>query len=156
LAELNQRVTTLEGGVAALEDTVSEHGETLVEHRTRLENGTKVFGEMGERLKRLEPRAPDWLKVIGVGIALLAMFVAAQLWISGEFADRPTDSQIDKIVSSHDESGHKDAAKERRAIREEQVAQRAAINALKEEQVKVTKKLDVLLERIPQRRRRPR
>lgn len=134
-----------------LKKDVAELKEATVEHRLRLENGVKVFGDFDERIKRLEPKAPDWLKLLMAGVTLLGIALGAYYGVVEKLHDRPTAEQLEKVVDKHVEHGHPAAEKQLQDIREEQVEQRTVIQNIDKRQGEVHQKLDRLLEQQPRR-----
>jgi hypothetical protein len=49
--DLQRQINRLGGDVAEIKDDVAEIKEGVIEHRVRLENGSKVFVEHASRLK---------------------------------------------------------------------------------------------------------
>lgn len=122
----------------------------MVEHRIRLENGTKVFADYDRRLSAVEPRQLSPLKVVGFTLALVTASFGALLWLTERFAERPTHTEARKLVDEH---GHEDTQDDIRAIQQAQTEQRVLIEQVQVQQAAQDQKLDTLLQRLPERRR---
>jgi hypothetical protein len=102
----------------------------------RFSNGQKSFEGISNRLSTVEmdikPKAPDWVKILGVGFALVSFLVGAQLWMTDRFAERPTRYELDKklapIIEMTDRS-----AKEIRSIAQDQTEHRVLLRGLRED-----------------------
>jgi hypothetical protein len=145
-----------------LRDEVSNLRDAAVEHRVRLENGSKVFNSWDDRIAEIErrtmPKPISIIKVVGMTIGVF-MALAGALWaLSEKLADRPTTRQIDSIMDKHQKGGHKETREEIRAIQVEQVEQRTLLEGTSKKVDGQGAKLDQLLERVPKpappRRRR--
>jgi hypothetical protein len=137
-------------------DDIEGLKEAVVEHRVRLENGTKVFATYGERLKdvetRITPRPPSILKIAGITLTVIALG-ATSLWgLANMLRDRPTVEQLDKVFDRHDTGGHDGMRKEIRAVTAEQAVQRVMLEGVQDIQKDQVHKLDTLLERTKNRR----
>ena len=132
--------------IRALEDAV-------VEHRVRLENGTKVFSDLRERVEQVEPKPVSALKIVSLTLSVVGMGVATLLWLTDNFSERPTRAESMQIVDSHQKAGHDETTKDIRAIQQQQAEQRLLMQQVQDQQRAQGQKLDELLERIPVRRR---
>ena len=132
---------------------VDELKRAAVEHRVRLENGTKVFGGWSERIQAIEerttPKPPSITKIVGITLSIILASSGALWGLANMLRDRPTVQQIREVVKSHDANGHKDMKGNVRSVQLEQGAQRVIIED-------VSRKVDALLERTPSKRRRRR
>lgn len=122
--------------------------ETLVVHETRLGNGRQAMVEVRERIDRLEPKAPDWLKLGLAGLSVVSILMGAQLWMNDKFNDRPTRGEVDKRVAPIKEA-QKQTAREIGDIEKSQSAQAASIRNIESAQEKQVGKIDLILERLP-------
>ena len=146
-------VDSSDGLLHRIRDDVDDLKEAAVEHRVRLENGSAVFRGFDSRIKTVEertvPKPPSAIKIIGITL-MVVMTGAGALWaLANMLRDRPTVEQIDKIIDSHEQGGHKELRDDVNSIQTEQGAQRTLIEAVKTEQVVQHEKLDTLLERTP-------
>jgi hypothetical protein len=82
----------------------------MVEHRIRLENGTKAFERMDKAVseidKRITPKPPSVLKIISTTIGCFVVLASALWGLSVMMSDRPTTSQVKDIMLDHDRHGH--------------------------------------------------
>jgi len=141
----------IEGDVAELQDDMVHVKERLVEHDTRFENGRHAMADTRARVDKLEPKAPDWIKLLLAGLAVVGVIMGAQLWMSEKFNDRPTHNQVDRKIRAI-ESTQKETAKEIGDIEKSQSAQETSIKNIEREQTKQGDKIDTILERLPARR----
>lgn len=132
--------------IRALEDAV-------VEHRVRLENGTKVFGDLRERVEKVEPKPVSPLKIVSLTLSVVGMGVATLLWLTDNFSERPTRAETVETIDKHERGGHEETKDDIRAIQQQQAEQRMLIRDVQEKQKTQSDKLDQLLERVPARRR---
>jgi hypothetical protein len=139
--------------IARIDDTISGVKETLAGHDVRFSNGREIMGEMKSDIASLKPKAPDWLKLLGVVIAMLGATLGAHYWLIEQFNERPTDLQIEKAFHEHSENGHAGTQRDVGQIRETQTEQRVLLDGLKTTVTKQGEKLDTILERLPPRRR---
>lgn len=153
----------LRRSVADLQATVKGHGEALVEHRIRLENGTKAFARMDTEMTEIDKRTtPKPISVARVVSMTLGCFLAAAtaLWgLSTMLSDRPTSSQVKDIMVDHDQSGHRDLREDVTEIKSAISTQggllkdvRTQQGELKKAQDTTARKVDELLLRTPRRR----
>jgi hypothetical protein len=143
---MTERVPTY-NDIRELQEKVNAMQETLVEHRVRLENGTKVFGGYGTRIAGLEevtrPKPVSVSKVAGITFTIV-MAGAVALWgLANLLRDRPTMDQIEHVVEQHDATGHQSIREDVRDIKAAQEIQQGLIEG-------ATGKLDTLLERTPE------
>jgi hypothetical protein len=102
--------------VSELQQMMKGIGEAMVEHRIRLENGTKTFAKMDEKLSDIDKRTMP--KQISVGRTVSYTFgsfvvVATALWgLSVMLSDRPTTSQVKDIMLDHGRHGHEELRKD--------------------------------------------
>lgn len=160
-------MTRLESDVQVVKDDVAELKEAAVEHRVRLQNGSNVFQGWDDRISKVEdrttPKPISAFKVVGITLSV-ALAAAGALWaLAMMIRDRPTVDQLEKVMEhrqdSHEEAGHKAMRENVGAIQQEQGAQRVLIEGVKTEQGSQDKKLDVLIQRVPENpppRRAPR
>ncbi len=157
MAGIDDRIKTLERNVG---DIKEENAGT----RVRLDNGIKVFSKVEDRLTTLEertqPRSPSIGKIVGVTLAIV-MTGAGSLWaLANNLRDRPTVDQMETAMErrdkSHEDGGHKDIRVTVDSIKKEQGAQRALIDRAYQQQSRDTKKLDILIRRLPPPRNRRR
>lgn len=149
----------LEGDVADLKEEVSEirddvtrMGKVQAEHEVRFGNGREVMAEMKMEINALKPKAPDWVKVLGVAVGMLGATLGAHYWLIEQFNDRPTGLQIEKAFHEHATAGHPDTQRDINTIRETQTEQRVILDGLKTTVAGQGEKLDLILERLPARR----
>jgi hypothetical protein len=105
---------------------IAEIREALVEHRVRLENGVKVFGDFKDQLDKLKPKAPDWLKLLGFAVGLFGMAVGGIWWVADAVHDRPTVEQLEHVLDVHEERGHPKIEKTIQALREDTIRESSA------------------------------
>jgi len=145
----------ISGDVAELQDDMSEVKEKLVAHETRFDNGRHAMGDIRERIEKVEqkvePKAPDWLKLMLAGLSVVGILMGAQLWLTDRFNDRPTHGEVEKMTSPIKQA-QKETAKEIGDIEKSQSAQATSIKNIEREQTKQGNKIDVILERLPARR----
>jgi cytoskeletal protein RodZ len=139
------------GDVTLLQDDMSEVKEKLVEHETRLSNGRHAMHDIRERVEKLEPKAPDWLKLMLAGLSVVGVLMGAQLWLTDRFNARPTHSEVDKMVHPIQET-QKETAREIGDIEKSQSAQATSIRNIEKTQAVQGEKIDTILERLPPRR----
>jgi hypothetical protein len=137
-----------------IEAKVTQVSESIIEHRTRLENGVRVFQDQKDRLetveKKIEPKPPSVYKIIGITFSVV-MAGAGALWaLANNLRDRPTVEQIDKVFDGHDQNGHSDMKSDVRAVQVEQGAQRVIMDDVQLEQKSQGYKLDTLIQRTPE------
>jgi hypothetical protein len=146
----------VEGDIAVLQDDMSHVKETLVAHETRFGNGREVMAEIRGRVDKVEekvtPKAPDWVKLMLAGLAVVGVIMGAQLWMTDKFNDRPTHHYVDKMIAPI-KAAQKETAKEIGDIEKSQSAQATSIKNIEREQSKQGGKIDTILERLPARRR---
>ena len=140
--------------IEVLQEEVKGLKETVVEHRTRLENGSTVFEGWNKRIAEVEERTkpkppPSVLKVAGITLTVVLAGATALWGLANMMRDRPTTHQIDDIVEKHGEVGHKETRDKIHEIRLEQRTQRTLIEGIQKVQQKQDEKLDQLLERAP-------
>ncbi|UCC72081.1 MAG: hypothetical protein JSV86_17185 [Gemmatimonadota bacterium] len=161
MAEMKKDLTSLQAQSAACSEILVAVKEALVEHKVRLENGSKVFERHGSRITAIEdtirPKPPGVLKIVSVTVGILVACATALWGLSTKLSDRPTVEQVEKVIDTHDTHGHKAVEKDLDLIRSEQAAQRVLINNLDDDIEKQAKKIDTILQRVesPPRRRRP-
>jgi hypothetical protein len=147
-------IDRLSGDVAELQDEVAEAKETLVEHATRFENGRHVMDELKGRVtsveKRIEPKAPDWQKLLLAGLTVIGVLMGAQLWITEKFNDRPTHEEVQKMTGPLKDV-QRDTAREIGDIEKSQSAQAESIRNIETLQKDQGRKIDAILERLPAR-----
>jgi hypothetical protein len=136
-----------------LRDDFSILDKKLAEHEVRFGNGREVMGDMKKDIEKLKPKAPDWVKVLGVGLGLLATTLGAHYWLIEQFNDRPTNYQLEKAFREHAETGHESTHHNIAGIRETQVVQQATLETLGKTVSAQGQKLDIIIERLPHRRR---
>jgi hypothetical protein len=161
--DTDRRFDRLEMDVGEVKKDVGALKEAAIEHKTRLQNGSRVFESWDQRIAEVEerttPRPPSVIKIVGLTLALF-MAAAGALWaLAHMLRDRPTTDQLDRVLERHDERheavGHKAMREDVRAIQKEQTTQGNTLKTVVEEQKTHSGKLDTLLERVPERRRRP-
>jgi septal ring factor EnvC (AmiA/AmiB activator) len=144
-------ISRLSGDVAELQDEVVTVKEKLVVHESKFDNGRLAMAEIRERVDRLEPKAPDWLKLMLAGLSVVGILMGAQLWLTDRFNDRPTHSEVEKMTRPIKEA-QRETAKEIGDIEKSQSAQETSIRNIEREQTKQGDKIDTILERLPVRR----
>lgn len=137
--------------LSAAEERLIDIREAVVEHRTRLQNGVKVFADQKDRLetveKKIEPKPPSVYKIIGITLTVVLAGAGALWALANMLRDRPTIDQIDRVIDSHDISGHEGMKNDVRSVQVEQGQQRILIEDVQMEQKSQGKKLDTLLNR---------
>jgi hypothetical protein len=132
---------------------VKKLNDAAVEHRVRLENGSKVFSGYAEQIqeidKRTTPRPPSIYKIVGLTLTIVLTGAGALWGLANRLRDRPTDVQIQQIIHEHDAAGHQTIRTDVGLIQMEQSAQRGLIENVRSVQTMQGKKLDTLLERTP-------
>lgn len=141
----------LSGDVAELQDDMSQVKETLVQHETRLGNGRHAMNDIRTRVEKLEPKAPDWLKLMLAGLSVVGVLMGAQLWLTDRFNARPTHGQVEKMTTPIKDA-QKETAREIGDIEKSQSAQQTSIRNIERTQADQSKKIDTILERLPARR----
>lgn len=129
--------------------------ERLVAHDTRFGNGIHVMGEMKGRIEKvegkIEPKAPDWLKMMLAGLSVVGILMGAQLWLTDRFNDRPTQAEVEKLTAPI-KAAQKETAKDVGNIEKSQSAQQTSIKNIETTQATQGGKIDKILERLPARR----
>ncbi|MBT8452985.1 MAG: hypothetical protein KJO40_13535 [Deltaproteobacteria bacterium] len=157
----DHRIKRLESDVSGVKDDVGALKEAAVEHKVRLQNGSKVFEGWEKRISEVEdrttPRPPSVYKVVGLTLALF-MAAAGALWaLAHMLRDRPTIEQLDRLLDRqaehHEGVGHQSMRDDVRSIQKDQTTQGNQINKVVEEQAVHSEKLDQLLDRVPKPRR---
>ena len=148
----DERFDRLFGDIAEVQDDVVQVKETLTEHGVRLGNGRANMSDMRERIEKLEPKAPDWVKLLAAGLAIIGVLMGAQLWITEKFNIRPTQEETDKKVAPIKQA-QKETAHEIKEIEKSQSAQQTSIRNIERVQSQQADKLDLIIERLPPRRR---
>lgn len=150
----------LEGDVADLKEEVSEIRDSIAvlerknaEHDVRFGNGREVMAEMKAEINTLKPKAPDWVKVLGVVVGGLGATLGAHYWLIERFNERPTAIQIEKALHEHGANGHASTQRDINTIRDAQTEQRVLLDGLDKTVTKQGQKLDLILERLPPPRR---
>jgi hypothetical protein len=155
--DVQRQLNQLGGDMAEARDDITELKEVTVEHRVRLENGSKVFADWDKRIAAVTPKPPSILKIAGITLALVGMGAGALWGLANQLRDRPTVQQLEQVIQKsekhHDAVGHEEIGQ----IQKEQGAQRVRIEHIQTEQAAQSQKLDTVLERLPEkpRRRRP-
>lgn len=130
--------------------------EKLTIHETRFGNGIHVMAEMKGRIegveKKIEPKAPDWLKLMLAGLSVVGILMGAQLWLTDRFNDRPTQAEFEKQVLPIKEA-QKETARDVGDIQRSQSAQQTSIKNIENTQTKQGAKIDTILERLPAKKR---
>lgn len=143
--------------MAETTEALSSVNATMVEHRMRLENGTKVFQDTRERMneidKRTAPKPVSVGKIVGITLTVVIAGAGALWALANNLRDRPTMDQIHEVMDTHKENGHKETRSDIRAIQVTQGQQKAAIDAISAEQQGQGRKLDSILERLPEPRK---
>ena len=164
-SSIGDRMNRIESEIGLLNDDVGTMKESCVEHRMRLENGSKVFESWHKRIadieRRTQPKEPNLLKVIGLTLAIFSA-CAGGLWgLAQMLRDRPTTEQVERVlekqVQYHENTGHGPLRRDVQAIKEEQAAARILIKGLQTGQDEQGKKLDRVLDRLPvlKKKRKP-
>lgn len=128
----------------------------LIEHDTRFSNGREVMNDIKTEVKtvqdKIQPKAPDWLKLGAFAMSVVVALLSGHYWINERFNDRPTAVQIEKIMGSHGMIGHAETHKDISDIRQIQAAQATSLDTLNTAVANQGSKLDTIIERLPQRR----
>ena len=118
--------------------------ETVVaEHKLRLENGSRVFtdikAEIGvvrtdlkEIAKAMTPKPVDWFRIVTWSFTALVVVLGSWWALSSKLAERPTSGDVRELVRAHADYGHPAITIDIRAIREEQVLQKAELRSTRE------------------------
>jgi predicted nucleic acid-binding Zn-ribbon protein len=147
----DEQIDRLSGDVAEVQDDIVQVKETLTAHEVRLGNGRSSMSSMRERIEKLEPKAPDWVKLLAAGLAVIGVLMGAQLYITAEFNARPTQGEVDKMTAPIKQA-QKETAHEIKEIEKSQSAQQTSIKNIEFVQGQQADKLDVIIERLPPRR----
>lgn len=123
--------------IARLETAQQEIQAALAEHRVRLENGTKVFAEVRDRLP--QPMQPS--KVIALTLAIVTAAGGALWSLSEKLAARPTTDQVQRALDDT-------RSTVTRELQVQQSEQRLLIEQLTRQQSVQSEKLDEVLERV--------
>ena len=142
----------LSGDVSELQDDVGHVKEKIMEHNTRLDTGERTTAENCKDIEVLQPQAPDWLKILLAGLAVVGVLMAGQLWITDRLNDRPTQAEVDKMTAPI-KAAQKETALEIKEIEKSQSAQQISIKNIEKVQTQQGGKLDDILLRLPLRRR---
>ena len=110
------------------------------------------MADMKAEINALKPKAPDWLKVLGVLTGFFAASLGAHYWLIEQFNDRPTGVQIEKAFHEHASTGHVDTQRDINTIRDTQTEQRVLLDGLETTVAGQGRKLDLILDRLPARR----
>lgn len=164
----------MENDVRELRAEVKEIREATVEHRIRLETGTKAFEAMRNKdedlagsiravQEAIAPKKPNYFGIIALTFTLIMGLVSALWGLSLLFSSRPTTEQIDKIMTKHEGYPHPEVQKQINELRSGQLAdqkihsdQKKAIEQVTKDYKATNDKLDKLLKRgAPVPRRRP-
>lgn len=145
-------LTRLSGDVAELQDDMGAVKEKLVEHQTRFGNGMHAMADIRKKLEKLMPKAPDWLKLFGAGMAVVAILMAGQLWITDRLNEKASRAEVDKSTAPI-KAAQKETALEIKEIEKSQSAQQTSIENIEKVQEQQGGKLDDILLRLPLRRR---
>ena len=133
--ECNRRLDKLATSVKTVE-------EAMIEHRLRLENGSRVFTDIKQEIasvksdvkqveKQATPKPVDWWRIVVPVSGLLVTLLAGWWALSQQLGDRPTADQVDKTLRVHAESaGHPAMAGEVQKVREEQIKQGETLKGL--------------------------
>lgn len=148
---------TLNRDVSELQDDMTEVKEKLVAHETRFGNGIHVMDGMKDRIdkveKKVEPKAPDWLKLMLAGLSVIGVLMGAQLFLTDRFNDRPTHEEADKMIAPI-KAAQKETAKDVGNIQKSQAASETSIKNIETVQQRQGDKIDMILERLPEKRNR--
>jgi hypothetical protein len=157
LAVLRKDVLRLLERTASLESDFDTVRQAVAEHRMRLENGSHVFREQKKQLSelnaKLTPSPPSLLKIVALTISLVTMGASALWALSNTLRDRPTTEQLQQVVKEHDDTGHSVVRDQVQQIRQEQAIQRTLIDRVEQQQATDSRKLDQVLDRLPEKRR---
>lgn len=143
----------IETDIHDLREDVAEIREMVAGHEVRFSNGREVMGEMKADIASLKPKAPNWLKLLGMLAGLFVVTLGAHYWLIEQFNDRPTSIQIEKAFHEHSELGHASTRHDIDQIRENQMVQRVLLDSLSTTVTGQGKKLDTILNRLPVRSR---
>lgn len=153
MPDLELQVNRIEGDVAELKDDVVHVKEKIAGHEIRFSNGRKIMTELKDELEQLKPKAPDWLKLLLAGLAIVGTLMGAQLWLTDRFNDRPTEKKMNQRIAPV-EAAQEETSNEIREMRDEQIEQRQIIKGIEKTQASQDDKLDDILNRLPSRRGR--
>ncbi len=142
----------LSGDVSELQDDMSHVKEKIVEHDTLLDTGGRAMAENSKGIEALQPQAPDWLKILLAGLAVVGVLMAGQLWITDRLNDRPTQAEVDRMTAPI-KAAQKETAREIKEIEKSSSAQATSIKNIERVQGQQGEKLDDILLRLPLRRR---
>lgn len=102
----SERLKRIEQVLIRIEEELSEIKEANVEHRVRLENGTKSFQDMHERLTRIEydtaPKPVPTIKVAGITATLILALIGGLWGFAQQLYQRPTTADVDAKIKTHE------------------------------------------------------
>lgn len=137
--------------------------EAMIEHRVRLENGTKVFADVRDDISsmradmrgletRLAPKPMDWWKII-VGASGLLIAVLSGWWaLSQRLSERPTEVQVERSLKAHsDSTGHPSLAGQLTQVRDTQIEQSTLLKVVGEDVKEIKADLKRATSRAPSR-----
>lgn len=112
-----------------MQDQLNELARVQHEHGIRFANGREVMAEMKADIASLKPKAPDWVKLLMSGLAVIGVLMGAQLWLTDRFAERPKWEQVDNALRpiKDAQSSMRETV---RAIEQSQMQQAAGIKAM--------------------------
>lgn len=149
LGRLRDDYDELKEEISDVGGEITKINQTLAAHEVRFGNGREVMAEMKTDITSLKPKAPDWLKLLGVGVGLLGMTLGAHYWLIEQLNERPTSINVEKALHEHTEAGHPSIQRDINTIRENQIEQRVVLDGVKATVEGQEEKLDTILKRLP-------
>lgn len=157
------RIARLEADVGELKEDMALVKEAIVEHRLRLENGTKVFSDLrgdiadkSGKIAALQPKPPSISKVVSLTLALV-MAGGGVIWLMATMLhERPTHEQVyqsmDSSHEAHEAAGHRELREDVEDIKTLQAVQQKLIENVGKQQAQDSSKLDKILRQTTPRR----
>lgn len=144
ISQLSNEVSDMQSDVASMKGTIDGH-------EIRLDNGSKAISQNSKDIAHLQPKAPDWLKILLAGLTIILVLMGGQLWITSEFAKRAKNEDVDKKIAPL-QKAQKETAQEIKDIEKAQSAQQVSVSNIEKAQADQGKKIDLILQRLPARR----
>lgn len=151
------RLQTAEAKIKELEAEQADMAKELARHDLRLENGAKAFQnatqnreDLAARISHLEPKAPNYYKLVGL---MLTIFLACgtALWALAErFRERPTFHEVENKIDDHT---HESMATTINDIRIDVSSQKVKLERMAEEQADMARTLREMNDDRKRRRR---
>lgn len=123
--------------------------ESVMQHEGEINNPAVQIKAIDD--KPVVFKSPQTLRIISIVFAVTVASVGALWALSNLISSRPTDQEVDQRIGIHDGNGHRDVGDSINEIRVEQAQQKVLLEWVKETQIRQGKKLDALLERVPEK-----